>query len=71
MTKRLRLGFGAAAVIVAAVLAPLAHAEPLPPPGPGSSNDDLTDMVLDAIEHGSPSPDPVAPSTTPVPSPIP
>lgn len=65
----MRFSFGAAAVILAAAFAPLAHAEPLPvpPPGPGSSNDELADMVLDAIQHGSPA----APSTTPVPPPIP
>jgi hypothetical protein len=36
---------------------------PAPPPVPGSTNDDLADMVMDAIEHGS------APTTTPVPPP--
>jgi hypothetical protein len=38
----------------------------LPAPGPAtSSSDDLADMVMDAIEHDGP----LAPTTTPVPSP--
>jgi len=42
-----------------------ASADPIPPPAPGpttSSSDDLTDMVMDAIEQGGPA----APTTTPV-----
>ena len=42
-----------------------AGADPIPPPAPGpttSSSDDLTDMVMDAIEQGGPA----APTTTPV-----
>ena len=42
-----------------------ASADPTPPPAPGpttSSSDDLTDMVMDAIEQGGPA----APTTTPV-----
>jgi hypothetical protein len=45
-----------------------ASADPTPPPAPGpttSSSDDLTDMVMDAIQHGGPA----APTTTPVPPP--
>ena len=45
-----------------------AGADPIPPPAPGpttSSSDDLTDMVMDAIQHSGPA----APTTTPVPSP--
>lgn len=63
MTKRVRLLVGA--VILSLVFAPVAAAEPLPtppPPIPGSTNDDLADMVMDAIQHG-------APTTTPVPAP--
>jgi hypothetical protein len=37
-----------------------AIADPTPPPA--SSSDDLTDMVMDAIQHGGPA----APTTTPV-----
>ena len=36
-----------------------AIADPTPPPAPGpatSSSDDLTDMVMDAIQHGGPAP---------------
>jgi hypothetical protein len=42
-----------------------AGADPTLPPAPGpttSSSDDLTDMVMDAIEQGGPA----APTTTPV-----
>ena len=62
MTFRVRLTVGAL-LLSAAVLvsAPLAAAEPAPPPGPGSTDEELTDMVLDALESG-----PAAPSTTPV-----
>ena len=45
----------------------VAAAEPSsPPPAPPgtSTEDELTDMVMDAIEHG-----PAAPITTPVPAP--
>lgn len=45
-----------------------ASAEPAPPPAPSpttSSSDELTDMVMDAIQHDGP----VAPVTTPVPAP--
>ena len=45
-----------------------AGADPTPPPVPGpttSSSDDLTDMVMDAIQQGGPA----APTTTPVPPP--
>jgi hypothetical protein len=62
VTKRVRLLVGAA--VLSFVFAPVAAAEPLPtpPPVPGSTNDDLADMVMDAIQHG-------APTTTPVPAP--
>jgi hypothetical protein len=36
---------------------------PAPPP-PGSTSDELADMVMDAIGHGA-----AAPTTTPVPAP--
>ena len=36
---------------------------PVPAP-PGSTSDELADMVMDAIEHGA-----AAPATTPVPAP--
>jgi hypothetical protein len=44
-----------------------ASAEPTQPPAPGptSTSDELADMVLDVIQHGSPA----APTTTPVPAP--
>ena len=45
-----------------------ASAEPTqpPPPGPTTSNsDELTDMVIEAIQHAGPA----APTTTPVPAP--
>ena len=38
---------------------------PAPGPGPTSTSDELTDMVMDAIEHG----DVAAPTTTLVPAP--
>jgi hypothetical protein len=61
VTKRVRLLVGAVALSFA--FAPVAAAEPLPtpPPAPGSTNDELADMVMDAIQHG-------APTTTPVPA---
>ena len=55
------IGFSAFAIGVAS-------ADPTAPPAPGpttSSSDDLTDMVMDAIQHSGPA----APTTTPVPSP--
>lgn len=46
-----------------------ASADPTQPPAPApsttSTSDELTDMVMDAIQHGGPA----APSTTPVPAP--
>ena len=69
VANRVRLCVGTGALVLTVVLAPVAAAEPSPtpvPPVPGSSNADLADMVLDAIEHGS-----SAPSTTPVPAPLP
>ena len=42
-----------------------ANAQPAPPPGPiqpGSTSDELADMVMDVIEHG----EVAAPTTTPV-----
>lgn len=52
------------AVILSIAMAPVAAAEPLPtpPPAPGSTNDELADMVLDAIQRDTP-------TTTPVPAP--
>lgn len=38
---------------------------PAPRPGPTSTSDELTDMVMDAIEHG----DAAVPTTTAVPAP--
>ncbi|BBX00714.1 hypothetical protein BST36_00745 [Mycolicibacterium moriokaense] len=53
---------------LSAVTAGAANAQPVPPPpGPGSTTDELADMVLDVIEHGSPA----APTTTPLPPPQP
>jgi len=54
------------------VSASTAGAQPLPapPPGPaqpGSTSDELADMVMDVIEHGAPS----IPTTTPMPAPEP
>ena len=64
----------AAAVLigVSASSASTAGAQPVPapPPGPaqpGSTSDELADMVMDVIEHGAP----VIPTTTPVPAPVP
>jgi hypothetical protein len=55
---------GAAAFGVAS-----ANAQPVPPPPgptqPGSTDEELADMVMDAIEHGDPS----VPTTTPLPAP--
>lgn len=67
MSKRVRYVVGAGVVVLATVLAPVVAAEPVPtpPPIPGSSNDELTDMVMEAIQGGSPA----APSTTAVPAP--
>jgi hypothetical protein len=44
-----------------------ANAEPTTPPGPTttSTSDELADMVMDVIQHGTPA----APTTTPVPAP--
>ncbi len=49
-----------------------AHAQPLPPPPPGpaqpgSTTEELAEMVLDAIEHDSPA----IPAATPSPAPHP
>lgn len=73
MTFRVRSTVGAVlfglAALTAVAFAPLAAAEPtLPPPGPTSTDEELVDMVLEAIEdrpgHG-PSTTPVAPPPTP------
>jgi hypothetical protein len=54
---------------ISAVAAGPAHAQPVPPPPgptqPGSTDEELADMVMDAIEHGAPS----VPTTTPLPAP--
>ncbi|MGO4446449.1 hypothetical protein AB4Z42_24185 [Mycobacterium sp. 2YAF39] len=57
---------------ISAVSTSSAHAQPVPPPPPGpaqpgSTTEELADMVLDAIEHDSP----LAPATTPSPAPHP
>ena len=47
-----------------------ANAQPAPPPGPiqpGSTTDELADMVMDVIEGGGPA----VPTTTPLPAPHP
>jgi hypothetical protein len=49
-----------------------ANAQPVPPPPPvpvqpGSTTEELADMVLDAIEHDSP----FTPTTPPLPAPQP
>ena len=52
--------------VLAALIPGTAGAEPAPPgPTTTSTNDDLTDMVMDAIEHGAPA----SPTTTPLPAP--
>jgi len=67
----MRVWLSATAVLIAISAGSLATAAaepvtPVPPPPPGatSSTDDLTDMVLDAIQHGAP-----VPTTTAVPAP--
>ncbi len=57
---------------ISAVATTSAYAQPLPPPPPGptqpgSTTEELADMVLDAIEHDSPA----IPATTPLPAPHP
>jgi hypothetical protein len=66
--KRVLFTAGAVAVTLSAVFAPGALAEPAPapPPVPGSTDDELADMVLDAISHGTP-----GPTTTALPAPHP
>lgn len=69
MTFRVRSTVAAAlfglSALAAVVFAPLAAAEPtVPPPGPTSTDEELVDMVLEAIEHG-PSTTPVAPPPAP------
>ena len=56
-----------AAIGLSAFAIGTASAEPAPLPAPSpttSSSDELTDMVMDAIQHDGP-----APTTTPVPAP--
>lgn len=71
MTKRVLVGSGAALVALSGFAVTLgiglAGAEPVTPspvppapPAAGSTDDELADMVLDAIQHGG-----AAPSTTP------
>jgi hypothetical protein len=55
---------------LSAIAASPANAQPVPPPPPptqpgSSTTEELADMVLDAIEHDSPS----APGAMPVPQP--
>jgi hypothetical protein len=69
VTKRVLFSAGAVAVTLSAVFAPVALAEPAPAPPspvPGSTDDELADMVLDAISHGTPDP-----GATAVPAPRP
>ena len=57
---------GSAFAMGSAVAQPI----PAPPPGPaqpGSTTDELADMVLDVIEQGTPT----IPTTTPLPVPAP
>jgi hypothetical protein len=69
VTKRVWLSVAAVLIGISALSLGTAGAEPpttpVPPPPAAatSSTDDLTDMVLDAIQHGA------APTTTPVPAP--
>lgn len=66
MKTRLLVSAGAVLVGLSGLAGGIAQADPPPPapaPAPGSTNDDLTDMVMAAIEHGP------APTTTPVPPP--
>jgi hypothetical protein len=66
--RRLSAVVAAMLIGLAAVTAGAANAQPVtPPPGPGSTTDELADMVLDVIEHGSPA----APTTAPLPPPQP
>lgn len=65
----MRVFLSAVAVLIGLTTASIgvASAEPSsPPPGPTttSTDDELVDMVMDAIEHGDP-----APVTTPAPPP--
>jgi hypothetical protein len=63
-----RLSLSAVAVLIglAGLAGGVADAEPATPtPVPGSTSDDLADMVMDALGHGA------APTTTPVPPPPP
>jgi hypothetical protein len=67
VTKRLGLSAVAVLIALSALSAGTAGAEPstpVPPPPSTSTPDELADMVMDAIGHGSP-----APSATPVPAP--
>ncbi len=57
---------------VSAIATSSANAQPVPPPPPGptqpgSTTEDLANMVLDVIEHGSPS----IQTTAPLPAPQP
>jgi hypothetical protein len=61
---RMFLSVAAVAIGLCAASAGVAQAEPsTPPPGPTttSTDDELVDMVMDAINHGA-----TAPTTTPV-----
>ncbi|WP_319446709.1 MULTISPECIES: hypothetical protein [unclassified Mycobacterium] len=67
MTKRWYLSAVAVLIAFSALSGGTASAEPstpVPPPPSTSTPDELADMVMDAIGHGSP-----APATTPVPAP--
>lgn len=56
---------------ISALATSSANAQPVPPPPapvqPGSTTEELADMVLDAIEHDTPA----IPTTTPSPAPHP
>jgi hypothetical protein len=67
VTKRWSLLAVAVLIALSALSVGTASAEPstpVPPPPSTSTPDELADMVMDAIEHGSPAAD-----TTPVPAP--
>ncbi len=67
MTKRWVVSVGAGWLVLAALSAGTASAEPTtaaPPPPATSTPDELADMVMDAMGHGA-----SAPSTTAVPAP--
>jgi hypothetical protein len=63
---------GGVLIGISVITSSSANAQPVPPPPPapaqpGSTTEELVDMVLDAIEHDSP----LTPTTPPLPAPQP